>query len=49
MTTAKRPRGMGRIFQRGPRYWIGYSVDGQEHREPGGASEHEADLTVGTS
>jgi integrase len=45
-TKEKRPRGMGRTFQRGERWWISYYApkDGRsvEHREPAGKTEKDA-------
>lgn len=32
----------GRIFSRGPKFWIAYYVRGKEYREPGGATEAKA-------
>ncbi len=42
----KRPRGMGRTFQRGDRWWISYYAPKEgrsvEHREPAGKTEKDA-------
>ncbi len=35
--------GLGRVYRRGSRWWIGYYVDGDERREPGGSTKREAE------
>src|SRR2546428_5178173 len=35
-------RGMGRVFLRGRKFWIAYYANGEEYREPGGVTRHEA-------
>ena len=35
--------GFGRVYQRGRRWWVGWYVEGVEHREPGGRTRREAE------
>ena len=35
--------GLGRVYQRSERWWIGWYVEGVEHREPGGRTRREAE------
>ena len=38
--------GLGRVYLRGERWWIGWYVEGVEHREPGGRTRREAEKTM---